>query len=134
MTRATNALPVCPRHGGHDPGAALEDGVYVCYECLLPLESPILHAARVAAAAITAALDTERRAANEVEARGGERSARMTLEADRRAAWRAVLDLAAAAPPGVALELAEMAEAARLGYARPAWALRVVQIATEVSR
>lgn len=97
-------------------------------------DSPILHAARVAAAAITAALDTERRAANEVEARGGDRSARMTLEADRRAAWRSVLDLAHVAPPGVALELAEMAEAARLGYARPAWALRVVQIAREVQR
>lgn len=32
------------------------------------------------------------------------------------------------------IKLGEMAEAARLGYARPAWALRVVQIATEAGR
>lgn len=100
-------------------------------------DSPILHAARVAAAAITAALDTERRAANEVEARGGDRSARMTLEADRRAAWRALYALAHTVPPDSLFELfelAEMAEGVSLGVARPAWALRVVQIATEAGR
>ena len=99
-----------------------------------PAEHPILHAARLACAALTQALDTERECANEVEARGGERRARLMLATDRQSAGVALGALAMMLPPHRVSEVAEMADGATRGYARASWTLRVMQIAAEVAR
>ena len=97
-------------------------------------DSPILRAARLACAALEQALDTESQCANEVEARGGERRARLMLATDRQSAGVALGALAAMLPPLRVSEVAEMADGATRGYARASWTLRVMQIAAEVAR
>ncbi len=115
-------------------GATVDSYVPQCPGCRdrgAPTASPILRAARLAAAALTQALDTERRAADEVEARGSERSARIMLDTDRQSAAVALGALAALLPPHRVAEAAEMADGAARGFAREKWALRVVAIAAE---
>jgi hypothetical protein len=89
--------------------------------------------ARSAAHALELALDTERDAANEVEAQRGNRRARGLLHVDRDAAARALGDLATMLPDDAKLEVLEMAEAVRDGFARERWTLRLLRLAAEAT-
>jgi hypothetical protein len=96
----------------------------------------LAHAAASAIERLCCTLDD---CAREVEGRGGERTARAQRDVDTAAATMALGSLYAAigqlgtrranAP---CAELIEMVEGCRYGYVRPAWAIRVVQLATEV--
>lgn len=95
-------------------------------------EHPTVALARRACAALTMALDTERRAADEVEAGGDDRSAQTTLESSRIAAQTALRVLSAELPAQAGGdELWRMADGARHGYAREKWALRIMALAAE---
>lgn len=98
-------------------------------------EPPVLKLARVAAAALTQALATERDAAAEVEADHTIGHAGLILDTDRQSAAVALGELAKLLPAGRSRNMVvKMADGAARGYARPEWALRVVALASEVGR
>jgi hypothetical protein len=97
-----------------------------------PIDSPALKAARLAAAALTMALATERAAAAEVG--GTDRRARLLLDTDRQSAAVALGALAALLPPHRVAEVAAMADGAARGYAIAPWGLRALALASEVTR
>lgn len=131
----------CPNDATHKAG---DTAVYACNWCAalptgiawhpLPADPPLLRAARLAAAALTMALATERDAADEAERGTNERWARLRLDTDRQSAAVAIGSLCAALPPHRVPEVAAMADGAARGYARASWALRLVAIASEVGR
>lgn len=94
--------------------------------------------ARRAAAHLADLFAIIRDAGLEVDARGGCRMARSQVQLQRNATVAALLDLAYAlqdiGPAATArrLEVAEMIDGVRDGYARESWALRVVALAAEV--
>lgn len=101
--------------------------------------APVMVLAGRAKLAITDLCVTVQDAADEVSARGGKKVARMRLPHARDLAVKTVAALALAMPQTMlgALrrgELDEIATGCRDGYAREAWALRVVAIAAEVGK
>jgi hypothetical protein len=90
----------------------------------------LAHAAASAIERLCCTLDD---CAREVEERGGKRTARDMLAHDACVAASAIERLGDALPSKAArAELMEMIGGCVHGYVRPAWAIRVVRLATEV--